>query len=40
MHNERTANPAKTWARKILRTRNCCRKFIKKLPLENRKENI
>ena len=31
---------AKTWALKILRTRNCRRKFIKNLLPEKRKENM
>ena len=48
MQNEKTANTAKTCVRKILlyvhekilRTRNCHRKFIKNLLPEKRKENI
>ena len=43
--NENTANPAKTSVRsccreKILRTRNCRRKFIKNFLPEKRKENM
>ena len=38
--NENTADPAKTYARKILRTRNHRHKFIKNLLPEKHKENI
>ena len=38
--NVKTANPAKTCVRKILRTRRCRRKFIKKLLPEKRKKNM
>ena len=38
--NAKTANPAKTFVRKILRTRNCRRKFINNLLPEKRKENM
>ena len=37
MKNEKTGNPAKTYAQKILCTR---RKFIKNLLPEKRKENM
>ena len=40
MKNEKTGNPAKTYAQKILCTRNCRRKFIKNLLPEKRKENM
>ena len=40
MQNEKTAYPAKSCKRKILRTRNCRRKFIKYLLPEKRKENM
>ena len=35
-----TANSAKTCVQKILRARNCRRKFIKNLLPEKRKENV
>ena len=38
--NEKTKNHAKTFARKILRTRSCRCKFIKYLLPEKRKENM
>ena len=38
--NEKTANPTKTYVPKILRTQNCCRKFIKNLLPGKRKENM
>ena len=40
MQNEKTANAAKTCVRKILRTRDWRRKFIKNLLPEKRKENM
>ena len=46
MQNEKSANPAKTCVRNILRneqilgTRNCRREFIKNLLAEKRKENM
>ena len=38
--NEKTVNPAKPCVQKILRTRNCRRRFIKNLLPEKRKENV
>ena len=43
--NEKTANPANVYVKfcvhqKILRTRNCRRRFIKNLLPEKRKENM
>ena len=35
-----TSNPAKSCVRKILRTQNCRRRFIKNLLPEKRKENM
>ena len=35
-----TSNPAKSYVRKILRTRNCRRRFIENLRLEKRNENM
>ena len=35
-----TSNPAKSFARKILRTRNCRRRFIKNLLPEKCNENM
>ena len=35
-----TSNPAKSCVRKILRTRNCRRRFIKNLLPEKRNENM
>ena len=37
---EKTVNPAKTCARKMLPAPNCRRKFIKSLPPEKGKENM
>ena len=36
----KTVNPAKPCAQKILRTRNCRRRFIENLLPEKRKENM
>ena len=38
--NEKVGKPAKTCVRKIIRTRNCRRKFIKNLLSEKLKENM
>ena len=40
MQNEKTAKPTKTFVRKILRTQNCCRKFIKNVLPEKRQETM